>query len=257
MPFDIFLGVVFVACTVALTLGAFLAMRVATGGDPDARDRDLTSSVIFRISALHGLILALVFAQEMFEYQQLRFDSASEANAIADVYYDAGRYNGDTMAVIQKAIHSYLDVVVSDEWRALGTSGQLSSEAWKQWDIAYQGILDMTPENGRQASLRDHMLAQIHQISEMRVRREEHAVSSVSGMFWFAAISGVILIALAYYSFPAELHNFMLLGMFGAFTGIILFFIYSFSNPYRPPGTLQPEPYIKLQAEIAQSLRGG
>lgn len=257
MLFNIVLGFVVIGSTVALTLGAFLAMRLATGGDPDVRDRDLTSSVIFRISALHGLILALVFAQEMFQYQQLRFDSASEANALADVYFDAARYNGDTMPIIQKAIRSYLEIIVSDEWQALGKSGQLSSEAWKQWDVAYQGVLDLTPENGRQTSLRDHMLTQIHQISEMRVRRESHASNSVSGMFWFAAVSGVVMIALAYYSFPAELHNIVLLGMFGAFTGVVLFFIYAFANPYRPPGALEPVPYMRLQAEIAQSRRGG
>ena len=47
---------------------------------------------MLRISALHALILALVFAQEMSEYQQLKLESAAETNALADIYFDAGRY---------------------------------------------------------------------------------------------------------------------------------------------------------------------
>ena len=84
------------------------------------------------------------------------------------------------------------------------------------------------------------MLASIHTIAETRVKREHHARNSLSVMFWFAAISGVIFTGLAFYPYMPRRSNLSLLALLGAFTGIILFFIYAFSNPFKDPGRWQP-----------------
>ena len=246
-------GLVFIVGTVVLTLACYLLMRYMAGGNPEQHTKDLASSVIFRVSALHGLILALVFAQEMVEYQQLKYESSIEANALADVYFDARRFDPDVAALVQDPISKYLDIVVSTEWEQLGSQGRLSGPAWGQWDAAYSAILDLEPVGKRQESLRTHMLDRIHVVSETRVKRENHAENAISGLFWFAALAGVVLIALAYYPYPAIRYNIALIMMFGAFTGLILFFIYAFSNPYSPPGAIGTAPYQRLIEQIARS----
>ena len=243
----------FIFGTAALTLLCYLAMRYLAGGDPEQHTKDLAGSVIFRVSALHGLILALVFAQEMVDYQQLKFESAVEANAIADIYFDARRYDPDLAATVQEPIKSYLELVVSREWEHLAQGKGLYGPAWGQWDAAYEAVLDLKPADMRQQSLRSHMLDRIHVVSETRVKRENHAVGAISAMFWFAAMAGVVLIALAYYPYPVQRHNVVLIVMFGAFTGLVLFFIYAFSNPFGPPGAIGTDPYQRLIEQIARS----
>lgn len=243
----------FIAGTAALTLLCYLVMRFFAGGDPEQHTKDLAGSVIFRVSALHGLILALVFAQEMVEYQQLKYESTVEANAIADVYFDARRFDPGVASLVQDPINNYLELVVSKEWDHLGKKGGLYGPAWGQWDAAYLAILNLQPTDKRQESLRNHMLDRIHVISETRVKRENHAESAISGMFWFAAMAGVVLIALAYYPYPVQRHNVALITMFGAFTGLVLFFIYAFSNPFSPPGAIGTGPYQRLIEQIARS----
>jgi hypothetical protein len=225
-------------------------MRWFTGGDPSTHTRDLASSVIFRVSALHGLILALVFAQEMVEFQQIKFDGAVEANAVADAYYDSERYDEKAKAEIQAPLAEYLKIVINDEWSKLGSTGFLSPAAWAQWDIVYNKVLDLEPATKRQESLRDNMLASIHTIALTRDKRENHGSDPLNGMFWLAAVSGVVLIALGYFPFPPEQHNLLLICMFGAFTGIVLFFIYAFANPYSPPGALTPAPFERLYEQL-------
>jgi len=144
---------------------------------------------------LHGLILALVFAQEMFSYQQLRLQTAS---AIADIYFDAGRYGDAEKVPIQKELNEYIRVVVDKEWQE---PDRLAPEAWAQWDDAYRAVLDLVPANPRQQSLRSHMLDRIYLISDSRTKRESTVADSMNAIFWFAALSGVIFIALAYYPF--------------------------------------------------------
>ena len=251
MLFELFTGAIFVGGTIALTLASYFLMRWITGGEAETHEKDLASSVIFRISALHGLILALVFAQEMFSYQQLRLQTAIEANAIADIYFDAGRYGGGHNVAIQKELNDYIAVVVDKEWQELGETNRLSPEAWTQWDQAYNAVLDLVPANPREQSLRNHMLDRIYLIADSRTKRESTVADSMNAIFWFAALSGVFFIALAYYSYPPRRRNILLISMFGAYTGIILFLIYAFSNPYIQPAELSPGPLLRLQQQIA------
>ncbi len=251
MVLGIFVGSIFIGGTIALTLACYFLMRWISGSEHETHERDLASSVVFRVSALHGLILALVFAQEMFSYQQLRLQTATEANAVADIYFDAGRYGDAEKVPIQKELSDYIRVVVDKEWPGLGETNRLSPEAWAQWDEAYRAILDLVPTNPRQQSLRGHMLDRIYLVSESRTKRESTVADSLSGIFWFAAISGVIFIALAYYSYPPMRRNIVLISLFGAYTGVILFLIFAFSNPYTQPAELSPGPFLRLQEQIA------
>lgn len=257
MFLSVLVGAAFILGTIALVFVAYFLMRFVTGGTDDDRTRELASSVIFRVSALHGLILALVFAQQMVEYQQLKFESVQETSAIADIYNDAGRYGLQGRSVIQSAISDYTRIVVETEWEALGRTGRLEGAAWGAWNRAYEAILDLTPENARQESLRDNMLDRVHHIAEIRDRRQNHGTDSISGMFWLAAVAGVFLIALAYYSYPPTVHNLVLISIFGAFTGIVLSFIFSFSNPYSEPGELSPDAYRRLLETDVGRVRPG
>jgi hypothetical protein len=119
-----------------------------------------------------------------------------------------------------------------------------------RWDAAYNEILNLTPAGDRQKSLRDHMLSSIHTIAETRVKREHHARNSLSGMFWFAAVTGVVFTGLAFYPYTPRRGNLRLLGLLGAFTGIILFFIFAFSNPFKDPGSLRPDGFHHLLRQL-------
>ena len=149
---DILVCLAFVVGTIALSLGAYFLMRFITGGDPDSRHKEMANAMIIRVAALHGLILALVFAHEMAGYQQLKTQSATEANAVADVYYDIARYDAELAPPLRGALIEYLNVVVDTEWPTLGATGRLAADAWANWDRAYGYVLTCSPfPSGRPA----------------------------------------------------------------------------------------------------------
>ncbi|MDN2564915.1 DUF4239 domain-containing protein [Aquibium sp. A9E412] len=246
MVHSLALGVVFVFGTIALAWLSYFGMRALTSGWVESETRELAGSVIFRVAALHGLILALVFAQEMIDYQELRSSLVEEATAVADIYNDIRRYGGDAVEPMQSALSAYVRVVVDEEWDRLARDTHLAPEAWSLRETVYLAVLDLEPQTAREEALRNHMLAKIQKIAELRQKRENTALQAISSMFWFAAVAGVVLITLPYFIFPPSPLNLMLLSVYGAFTGIVMLFIYAFSDPFSPPGNLAPAAFERL-----------
>jgi hypothetical protein len=251
---DLLIGLLFVCGTTALSLAVYFAARLAVRNRPFDKHPEMASAMVTRIGALHALILALVFAQEMANYQRLAVQMANEASAVADVFNDAGRYDPVALAGLRQEMVDYLGFVVDAEWSSLGRGDGLDAKAWSAWEAAYSSALDLTPQTPRQSSLRDHMLAQLHAIASARDLRELNGTGSLIGLFWFAALTGVVLIAVGYYSHPPQRHNLVLMSLFSAYTGVILFLIYAFSNPYSAPGALSPDPLIELRAQLQSEV---
>ncbi|MEM1131011.1 MAG: hypothetical protein AAGH83_10875 [Pseudomonadota bacterium] len=230
----------FILGTIALMLGGYFTARALIGRADDGETRDLAGSIIFRVAALHGLILALVFAQQMLEYHELERETVAEADALANIYFNLERH-GNAAPALQEMVRSYAESAIETEWVSLGRGDGLLGTVWLHWDAVFRGVLDLPAHTPRQASLRDAMLDDIRAISEARDRRVTHADQKLSVMFWTAAIAGIVLVSFAYFSFHPTRLSLILLSVFAGYTGLIMFLIYSFSNPFIAPGALQPE----------------
>ena len=244
------IGIVIVAVTVLAVLAVYSGARLLLRSDAESDTRDLAASILFRIAALHGLVLALVFASEVVEYNQLGLEGAMEANAISDISYDIARYGPEHVDAVREALRGYLEVASAEEWDNLGQNGALLPQGWASWESVYQTVLSLEPSNAREQALRDNMLGKIHAIAENRDLREHHARSGLGSLFWAAALVGVVLVTAGYYTFPPKRDNLILLTFFGAYTGFILFTIYAMSNPFSAPAALEPEIFRDLLLEL-------
>jgi hypothetical protein len=236
----------FVAGTIAMALGAYMAMRIAFGQHADSERRELAGSVIFRVSALHGLILALVFAQEISNQNAADEAASHEARLVADTFFDLARYDRDTTLQIRTALAHYARQVTVSEWAHLAEHRRLDEAAWAQWSAAYEGALTLRGDTPRQEVLRDTILHNIREISSLRRTREAAALHGTEPMFLTAALVGVVLTAAAYFTFPPTRLNLLLLSIFAAYTGLIIFFIVAFSNPFHAPGMASPVGFERL-----------
>lgn len=243
-------GVAFIGGTVVISLGMYFLTRLVLARGEYDRHKEMAASIVVRLGALQALILALVFAQEMVAYQRLDGVLSSEASAVADVYNDAIRYEHPATRPVRAEILRYLEIVTTQEWPEESHGGQLLPEGWAAWDAAYRTILDLVPLTLRQQALRDNMLARIHDIARARDQRDSTWTLPTFAIFWFAAVSGVLLISAGYYIYPPERQNIILLSIFSAYTGIVLYMIFAFANPFNPPAAMQPEALQQLLTTI-------
>ena len=210
--------------------------------------RDLSQTVGFRVAALYGVILALVYAQELSGFNDVRSGFAEEAVRVADVWHDAGRHGGPSAPVIRTAMRDYVEIVSGPEWELLGTERRLSEEGWAARDRAYQAALNLQPANLREARLRDQMLDRLTDIARFRQLRGEVAHTRSGGVFWSPAIAGLALVSIPFFVFAPTRANRLLISSFGAFSGLILFLIAAFSNPFSHPFRVAPDPFTTLLA---------
>ena len=238
--YSIFLVLVFVLGSVVFVIGAYLLARHFLSAQIDEHTKDLASSVIFRISALHGLILALVFAQELLNYNAVKNTVTKEAVAVGNVFFDLGRFEQSETLEIRKSLSSYVHSVVHEEWSRLAQGQGLSPASWKHWETAFQGILDLEAETPRKKILLDYVHTNIRLVSGFRRNRENAATSGANPLFWAVAVVGLLLIAIPYFTFPPTRLNLVMLTVFGAYTGLVMFAIAAVANPYNHPAKLYP-----------------
>jgi hypothetical protein len=244
---SLLIALMFVAIAISLVLVPYFVTRKLVGFNADTdKTYDAASAVAFRIAALHGLILALVYAQELNDFQSIRTVLTEEAVAVADLFYDAGRYGGPESQPIRRDLANYTALVVNQEWDLLGRGAGLSPEASKQWNDAYLRLLDLNPVSKRQNFLADRMLRRVTDLARFRQLRLSTATDGFSYIFWAPALIGTMLVAVPFFVFPPTRANLLLLCLFGTYAGIILFFIFAFDNPFSVPGRLAPEPFQYL-----------
>jgi hypothetical protein len=240
-------GSAVVVATVVLVLGSyFLARRLIHPGQEGDRTLEVAGSVAVRVATLHSLILGLVYAQELDDYKGVRATLVDEAIAISDVFNDAGRYGGAIALPIQQGLARYVVIVVEEEWQRLGHREGLSPRAWEEWNAVYARVLDLAPTTERERYLSGHMKEKTAAIARFRQLREAASAGRFSGLFWGPAIIGLIIISAAFYVYRPTKTHLVLLSFFGAYSGVILFFIFAFSNPYANPGKLPPRPFEHL-----------
>lgn len=243
-------GLGFVGAAVALVLGSyFLARHLLTAGGEGDRTHDAASTVAVRVAALHGLILALVYAQELDDYKGIRTVLTQEAVAISDVFNDAKRYGGPAVTQIQEHLATYVALVVNEEWASLAKRQGLTAAAWIEWDKAYNILLDLQPSNDRERFLAQRMRNRITEVAGFRQMREAPSLGRFAGLFWGPALIGLVCVAAPFYVYRPTRTHIALLSMFGAYSGVILFFIFAFSNPFSTPGRLEPAPFEHLLKE--------
>ncbi len=248
-------GLFFLGMTALLTFGAYFLARFCLVSHSDEYARDLASSVIFRVAALHGLILALVFAKELGNSDALAEAVNKEAIQLESVYFDAGRHQSERTPAIREAIALYTREVLENEWDLLASKGELSDVAWQHFETVMQALLDLEEDTARQKWLRQRMLDQMVVIEAERNRREIVAATDVSSLFWLIAFIGVALVAAPYFPYAPTSTNLSLLAIYSIYTGLVLFFIYAFDNPFGGIGSVQPVPleifYDRFLTDVA------
>ncbi len=240
-----------VAATLLVVYLSYFAARAVAGRDVPAATGELAATVGFRIATLHGLIIALVFAQLALVFRNLETELSEEAMTISDIYFDARRHGGAGTAAIEADARTYIGLVLDREWAEVRT-GTVAPDPEAVDAIAriYDAALALPHDTPAEAALRQAILDNVRQLGDLRFAREGRSQPVRSIPFWFAAISGLVLMSACFFAFAPTRRHLALLGAFGLYNGIVLALIQTYSHPFSAPGALDPSAFERVRAAM-------
>lgn len=254
----VFVILAFVLGSIGLSWLVYFGMRLAAAGRADQETRDLAGGLVRGIGAVQGLVLAFVFSHQIAEHQHLREALVSEAVAVGDIYYDIDRYGASSSHEVQTALVDYVRHVAQVEWDELARSDRLSQHAWDLRETVYVAVLDLEPKTLRQEALRDHMIAKVQLIAELRWQRESASHGRLGPAFWIGVYAGLALVSAAYFTYAPRAINLVLLAFYAGFLGLLMSFIFALSNPFAEPARLEPSEFTDIFAgEFGEIIRAG
>lgn len=245
-------------------LGAIVAMLVATTASalpliivrrrlsdelsPSARD--VAETVALRIGAIHGLILALVFTEAEATHASLQQEVSKEATTIEHINLQLTQWNSSEGNALRTQLEAYVNAVLQKEWQDTARP-QGSREVRQAYHNLDAGILNLMADTPQQKSLRDRMIVNMDKLQDHRKARLALLHRGLPGLFWWMALVGFGIIVGFFLVFPVSVMHTTILSIYGAYTGLALYFILALSHPYAGPATIDTAPYrIALEEEV-------
>jgi len=237
--------------TVACSALPFIAARRFLSSELPSKTHDLTETVAVRIGTVHSLILALVFAEAQSTHTDLQQEVSKEITTIEHIALHLDQWNGPEEDTLRNQLAAYVRAVLQNEWQ-VNARPNGSSEARRAYDSLDLGILNLTAETPRRQSLRAQMIVDMDTLQDHRKQRLSLLHRGLPGLFWWMALAGFGITVCFFFIFPATPLHVAILSIYGAYTGLALYFILALSHPATGPAAIDASPYERvLEDELA------
>ena len=224
----------FVIAAVISVLTCYGITRALMKSHIDEDSELLSGKIITRLGALHALILALMFAQEMADYRDISRVVSKEASAITDVFHSLREYDMEdrqSTVVISDMVVSYVKTALEADRAALAES-KISSQTWINYYRINRQLRNLQPKNNDQEDLRAKMLTDWDTVSEFHGRLRTIAEYEAPHFFWVVILSGFLLVVVPFYVYSPSIANLAMLSTYSAFNGLVMYVIFSIANPF-------------------------
>ena len=249
LPFFIAL-IIFIIVAIMLGFGAYFSIRSIIQTPVPAEVKS-TADSIFRISgALLGLLLSLTFADVRLELLKIRNSVELEAATVGDIYHDLMRFESLEAKELQDKVVEYVETIIEKEWTEHDPS---VAKSWEIYQELTHEFLNLTAETSRQKSLQSRLLQDIDKISDHRQARLFHSKADLP-IFIYIAIVGFMLTMALLCVHPPNLSSVLMMSLYSAFIGSVLYFIQDLSHPFDGFFRVTPEPFQVVYRELVAKM---
>jgi hypothetical protein len=240
-----------IAGAVAFSLLPFGVVRWLCATRATAKTSQVAETVAVRIGALHALILALIFAEAQSTHAELRQEVSKEITTLEHLVLHLNQWDGSEKDELHSQLRAYVQAILQNEWRvAAPVSG--SPEAKRAYDALDLALLDLKADTPRQQSLRARMIIDMDTLQDHRKIRLSLFHRGLPGLFWLVALTGFAITVGLFFTVPATPLHMAMLSVYGAYTGLVLYFILALSHPYVGPAAIDASPYgLILEDELS------
>lgn len=236
---------------IAVSALPFVIVRRRLSDDLPEKARDVAETVAVRIGAIHGLILALVFAEAQATHTNLQEEVSKETSTIEHIALQLDQWNGPEAGALRDQLAAYVTAVLQREWQEPGRS-QGDRDVGRAYYELDEGILNLKADTPQQQSLRGRMIMNMDDLQDHRKERLALLHRGLPALFWWMAIAGFLIIVGFFLVFPASALHTAIFSIYGAYTGLALYSILALSHPSAGPAVIDTTSYETVLEDLAQ-----
>jgi hypothetical protein len=209
--------------------------------------------VLFRISAsLLALVLSLTFANQRVSYFQVKGNLEVEASKLVDVHVALGLMEHVEARAMQQKVRVYIGKIMKEGWVPLFAT-PFESEQFVLFKDLYKAIHELEVEGDKDLRLKNNILADLDEASDLWQLRAYSTISSSSPLI-YTCFLGLIITMILFGTNEPDKKTMLMGSCYVIFAGTILYFILAMSNPLRGPLKLDAGPFRVLQETIDKNF---
>lgn len=200
---------------------------------------------------LYSVLLAMIATNAWQDLSDLGDVVEVEAYTIASAYRSLVAIPDPHRTEIRDELRDYVQAVIDHEWPAL-RRGQRTDDVRRVVDRLYESFARFTPKGSGEEAFHQALLEKIDKISFHHRKRLASADNAVMPLLWFVVMTGgcLNLLTTALASSSSRPMDRLLLGIYAANIGLVMFFIYALDNPFRGTDTVSITPFLEAEKLI-------
>ncbi|MFI7008301.1 hypothetical protein [Streptomyces sp. NPDC050145] len=234
-------------CAVVLVVQVLQQRRIGDDDDP-SETPDVIEYMTMMIGVVYAIVLGLAIAGVWEARSAAQDHVRNEAQALHEVHERVRVYPADVRARIRADVDTYVSHVVTTEWHAMRTKGELTDRGTELLDRVRHDVTDYKPRDDFEAQAYQPLLDQVTAADDARNARADAIGATMPGVVWFGLIvGGLVTIGMIFVlqirRTPREL---ILAGLFSALFAFLLFLIWDFDAPYSRGVAATADPFLML-----------
>lgn len=241
---DIAGGLVMVAVATLMGISVYLVSHRLIYRYQSSDLKDPASGLFRVVGILLSLVLSLAFGEVIVEWRDIQKSIKGEVMDIADLSVNLEQFDQELVGEHQALLIDYAQSIIDDDWPALAQDsiGQTSRKLLRQ---LAKSINNLEPETPTQEILKAQMMSDIERLYDFRRTRLNNTLSQPP-VYTFVIIIGFIITVICFGVYKPQGPLIVLLSLYTAFIGVVLYLILSLSDPFQGEIGISPHLFENL-----------
>ncbi|MEV5610732.1 hypothetical protein [Streptomyces sp. NPDC052225] len=234
-------------CAIVLVVLVLQQRRIGEDDDP-TETPDVIEYMTMMIGVVYAIVLGLAIAGVWEARSAAQDHVRDEAQALHEIHERVRVYPADVRDRIRADVDMYVSHVVTTEWHAMRSRGELTAEGTELLDTVRHDVTDYEPKTDFQAQAYQPLVDQVTAADDARNARADSTGATMPGVVWFGLIvGGLVTIGMIFaLQIRRTLRELILAGLFSALIAFLLFLIWDFDAPYSRGIAATAEPFLML-----------
>ncbi|MBI5743090.1 MAG: DUF4239 domain-containing protein [Elusimicrobia bacterium] len=229
-----------VSVLVSAAIGGHRLWRRFVCWECNAESNALALGMLAVVAMMLSLLLAFSSVSVWEAYSSAEAAAANEASVSGELVRDLAVHGGPKAAAAREAVRSYIESVIADDWPAMARGGSSDVTAHK-FNAIFRAAALLEPRTAREEVMLREIWTKTNLMNESRRARIAAALgSAIPPALWGTLLLGILINFMLFYLRPWSRVNELMLGMYAAMLGLMIFFIIVMDRPYAGSVNVSP-----------------